>query len=84
MYTNAHIPFKNPNLKKFQPKYLLIRAVASGGAGGALAPLVFGRTGPQPGEQIMPTTVLRAPPAPGFSDLATALQLLESRRQIGI
>ena len=25
----------------------------------------------QPGEQIMPTTVLRAPP--GFSDLATAL-----------
>ena len=70
MYTNAHIPFKNPNFKEFQPKYLLIRAVASGGA---LAPLVFGRT-------VNPISTRGADYAhhittgpPGFSDLPTAL-----------
>ena len=52
----------------------MYRAVASGGAGGpgggfSLHPPVFGQTG----GQIMPTTVLQAPP--GFSDLATALIL---------
>ena len=42
-----------------------LRAVASGGAGGAKAPPQFFAkqlTLSQPGEQIMPTTVLLAPP----------------------
>ena len=42
----------------------------------ALAPQVLAEqlTLSQPGEQITPTTELRAPfPPPGFSDLATAL-----------
>ena len=51
------------------------RPVASGGAGGALVPPVFGQTLSQPGWQIMPTTVIQAPP-PGFSDLATALNYI--------
>ena len=44
------------------------------GAEGALAPKFLAKqlTLSQPGGQIMPTTVLRAPP-PGFLDLATAL-----------
>ena len=41
------------------------RAVVSGGAGGALAPPEFGRSLnpiPAKGGQIMPTTLLAAPP----------------------
>ena len=46
-------------------------------AGGALAPQFVAEqlTLSQPGGQIMPTIVLQAPP-PGFSDLATALNVL--------
>ena len=53
------------------------QAVASEGAGGALAPQFLAKQLilSQPGGQILPTTVLRAPP--GISDLATGLRLNE-------
>ena len=50
--------------------------------GGGLEPLQFlneHSTLSQPGWQIVPTTVLRAPLPPEFSDLATALKTAELR-----
>ena len=49
---------------EFILKQIRSRPVASGGAGGAIAPQFLAEqlTLSQPGGQIMPTTVLRAPP----------------------
>ena len=54
--------------------YTTIQGCRTPGGRGALAPQFLAKqvTLSKLGGQIMPTTVLRAPP--GFSDLATALQ----------
>ena len=52
----------------------ILQARRKWGAGGALAPQFLAKqlTLSQPGGQIMPTTVIQAPP--GFSDLAKAMK----------
>ena len=63
---------------RFKPRFTRLRAVASGGAGEALAPPVFGKTVNPISTRGADYTHHITTSPPGISDLATGLRLFQT------